>query len=212
MIDVDHQINAVRRTVGRRVLEAGEAHVVTISQIYDTTVDDLWDCCTNPERIPRWFLPVTGDLRIGGRYQLEGNAGGEVLTCDPPHRFTATWEFGEAISWIEVTIAAEGDRARFTLEHLALPDDHWGQFGPGAVGIGWELGLLGLHLHLSSGEAVDPSAFETWSASPDGQRFVTESGTAWGAADEARGEDPQIARAAAERTIAAYTTPPAPPT
>lgn len=208
MIDVDHQINAVRRTVGRRVLEAGEAHVVTISKVYDTTVEDLWDCCTNADRIPRWFLPVTGDLRIGGRYQLEGNAGGEVLTCEPPHRFTATWVMGDAVSWIEVTIAPEDGHARFTLEHLALPDDHWGSFGPGAVGIGWELGLLGLYLHLFSGEAVDPSSFETWSASEDGQRFVVESGTAWGVADEARGEDPEVAKAAAERTIAAYTAPP----
>ncbi len=211
MIDVDHQITTTRRTVGRRVLEAGEAHVVTISKVYDTTAEDLWDCCTDPERIPRWFLPVTGELRLGGRYQLEGNAGGEVLTCEPPHRFTATWEMGEAVSWIEVTITADGDSARLTLEHLALPDDHWGQFGPGAVGIGWELGLLGLLLHLSSGETVDPSAFMAWSSSAEGVRFVTESGTAWGAADEARGEDPAVAKAAAHRTIAAYTTPPEPP-
>ncbi|MGA6219863.1 hypothetical protein ACPESV_05930 [Streptomyces umbrinus] len=63
MIDVTHQINAVRRRVGSRVIEAGEGHVVTLSQTYDTTVEDLWDACTNPERIPRWFLPVTGDFR-----------------------------------------------------------------------------------------------------------------------------------------------------
>jgi hypothetical protein len=47
-----------------------------------------------------------------------------------------------------------------------------------------------------------------WTLSPDGLRFMTGSGTAWGDADAARGEDPEIARAAAERTIAAYTTPP----
>ena len=64
MIDVIHEINAVRRQVGRRVLEAGEAHTVTISRSYAATVDDVWDACTNPERIPRWFLPVSGDLRV----------------------------------------------------------------------------------------------------------------------------------------------------
>ena len=41
MIDVTHQINAVRRSVGTRVLEAGEARVVTISQSYDTDAEDL---------------------------------------------------------------------------------------------------------------------------------------------------------------------------
>jgi uncharacterized protein YndB with AHSA1/START domain len=66
MIDVNQQINAVRRQVGTRVLEAGEARTVTVSQSYDAAVEDVWDACTNPERIPRWFLPITGDLRPAG--------------------------------------------------------------------------------------------------------------------------------------------------
>ena len=28
--------------------------------------------------------PISGDLRLGGRYQLQGNAGGEILVCEPP--------------------------------------------------------------------------------------------------------------------------------
>jgi hypothetical protein len=63
MIDVTEEINAIRRTVGTRTLEAGEARVITVSRSYATTLDDLWDACTNAERIPRWFLPVSGDLR-----------------------------------------------------------------------------------------------------------------------------------------------------
>ena len=72
MIDVDHQISAVDRVVGERVLEAGTARVVTASQVYDATVEELWDACTSPERIPRWFLPISGDLTVGGRYQSKG--------------------------------------------------------------------------------------------------------------------------------------------
>ena len=195
MIEVDHQINAVRRTVGRRTLEAGEAHVVTVSQAYDTTVEDLWDCCTNAERLPRWFLPVTGELRVGGRYQLEGNAGGEILECEPPHRLAATWEYGDAVSWIEVAVTPEGDGARVTLEHLALPDEHWDQFGPGAVGIGWDLAVVGLALHLETGVPVDAAEVQAWTISPDGLRFMTDSGTAWGEADADFGEDPEVAPA-----------------
>ena len=139
-MNVNHQINAVRRTVGPRVLEAGEARVVTISQSYDTDAADLWDACTNIERIPRWFLPITGDLKVGGSYQLEGHASGTILTCDPPRDFTATWEYGGDVSWIEVSISSEGpDQARLELEHIAhVDDDTWRQFGPGAVGIGWD--------------------------------------------------------------------------
>jgi len=205
MIDVDQQISAVRRTVGDRTLEAGEARVVTISQSYDTDAGDLWDACTNIERIPRWFLPITGDLRVGGRYQLDGNADGTVLTCDPPREFTATWEFGGGVSWIEVRIFDEGaQRSRFELQHIAHVDDHWKQFGPGAVGMGYDGALVGLSVHLSTGATVEPSAGQEWMASADGRRFTRESGEAWYAANVAGGADPRWARDAADRCIAAY--------
>ena len=82
---------------------------------------DLWDACTNIDRIPRWFLPITGDLRVGGHYRLEGNANGTILTCDPPREFTATWECGGDVSWIEVRITGEGSRPVTvrTATHLA---------------------------------------------------------------------------------------------
>src|SRR5439155_9052431 len=61
MIEVSEQINAVRRQIGTRVLEAGEARMLTVSQTYDAAIEDVWDACTSPERIPPWFLPVSGD-------------------------------------------------------------------------------------------------------------------------------------------------------
>ena len=64
MIDVTEQISAVRREVGGRVLAAGEARVITVSRSYPAELADVWDACTNPERIPRWFLPVAGDLPL----------------------------------------------------------------------------------------------------------------------------------------------------
>ncbi|OXM62162.1 SRPBCC family protein [Amycolatopsis vastitatis] len=209
MIDVSHQISAVRRTLGDRVIEGKEARVLTISQVYDTDVDDLWDACTNPERIPRWFLPVSGELRVGGKYQLEGNAGGTVERCDPPKSFAATWEMQGGVSWIEVRLTPEGDGTRFELEHVAHVDDHWDEFGPGAVGIGWDGALVGLVLHLAApGTTVDPEAAMAWMMSPEGIRFMTASNEAWYEADVAAGADPAKARAAADRTLQAYTTPP----
>ncbi|MEV8636348.1 SRPBCC family protein [Streptosporangium sp. NPDC051023] len=217
MIETTQQINAVRRQVGTRVLDAGEARVATISQTYDATVEDVWDACTNPERIPRWFLPVSGDLRLHGRYQLEGNAGGVIESCDPPKGFTATWEYGGDVSWIEVSLSSEPDgRTRFTLEHIAHVDqERWDEFGPGAVGVGWDLGLVGLTLHLSSGSsrvAVDPQESAAWVISEEGRRFMTLSSLRWCEANITAGADEAAARAAEARTTAAYTTPPAPPT
>ena len=210
MLDVTEQINAVRRRVGTRVLEAGEARVVTVSQSYDAPLEDVWDACTNAERIPRWFVPVSGELRLGGRYQIEGNASGTVERCDPPKSFAATWEYGGEISWIEVRLTEEADgRTRFEIEHIAHVDDERGtEFGPGAVGVGWDMTLKGLSDHLSSGAALDPRASAAWMVSEDGRTFMSLSSDRWCEANIAAGEDPTAARAAADRTTAAYTAPP----
>ncbi|MGW4831644.1 SRPBCC family protein [Amycolatopsis japonica] len=209
MVDVTSQIDSVQRKLGKRVIEAGEAVTATVSQVYDTALDDLWDACTNPERIPRWFLPVSGELRVGGKYQLEGNAGGTVERCDPPKSFAATWEYGGDVSWIELRLSPEADgRTRFELDHTAVAGEHWNQFGPGAVGIGWDMMLNGLALHLASGEAADPEAAMSWMTSEEGVRFMTLSNEAWYEADVANGTDPATARTRADATLAAYTAPP----
>ncbi len=207
MIDVDHHINSVSRAVGSRTLEAGDARVVRVGQTYRATLDDVWDACTNPERIPRWFLPITGDLRVGGRYALQGNAEGLVQSCDPPNSFTATWEFGGEVSWIEVRLRSLGDDStRFELEHIAHVDDQrWAEFGPGAVGLGWDLALMGLAEHLTTRATVDSAAAMAWLASADGRDLMTRASERWMEAQIASGEDARAAQEAAARTLAAYT-------
>ena len=211
MIDVSHEINTVQRRVGSRVLEAGEARTTTIGRRYDAPLLEVWDACTKPERIPRWFLPVSGDLRLGGRYQLEGNAGGTIQRCDPPRSFTATWEYGGEVSWIELRLSAlpEGG-TRFELEHTAHVDDQrWAQFGPGATGVGWDLGLMGLATHLATGKSADPREAAARASSDEGRRFVSLSSQAWCEASIAAGADRSGAEAAAARTTAFYTGAPA---
>ncbi|MFJ7904870.1 SRPBCC family protein [Streptomyces sp. NPDC096198] len=205
--DVVREIGSVGRRVSRRAFGTGEARVVTISRVYDSPQEDLWDACTNPERIPRWFLPVSGELRPGGRFRLQGNASGTIERCDPPEGFFATWEFGDEVNWIELRLTAVGEgRTRFELDHIAQVDDErWAEFGPGAVGVGWDMGLLGLSRHLATGTSADPAAAMAWLASDEGRRFVALSSEAWGEANVAGGEPGESARAAAARTTAAYT-------
>jgi uncharacterized protein YndB with AHSA1/START domain len=206
MIDITGQINAVRRQVASRMIETGEARTVTISQAFDTDVDDLWDACTDPDRLPRWFAPVSGELRLGGRYQIEGNASGTIERCDPPRSFAATWEFGGGTSWIEVTILPEvGGGARFRLEHIVPINEHWEEFGPGAVGLGYEMALTALALHLASGAVTHEQEAAAWWASAEGKRFFAEAGECWYEADIAGGTPPETARGAADRCIAAYS-------
>ena len=112
------------------------ARTVALSRSYSTTVEDLWNAVTNGERIPRWFLPISGELEPGGRYQLDGNAGGVITACERPSRLTLTWEFGGDVSWVEVGLAVDGPgHARLTLTHTAHLSEHWGEYGPGAAGV-----------------------------------------------------------------------------
>ncbi|WP_132878226.1 SRPBCC domain-containing protein [Tamaricihabitans halophyticus] len=207
MINVFEQIGAVGRAVVSETREAGTARVLTISQRYEAEIHDVWDACTNAERLPRWFLPVSGDLELGGRYQLEGNAGGTVQRCDPPKSFRATWEYGGETSWIELRLSTEpGGGTLFELEHSSYEDDErWSEYGPGAGGVGWDLGLLGLALHLGTTTGLDPEAVMEWVASADGKEFMTRSSESWYEANLASGADTEAARAAADRTTAAYT-------
>jgi len=206
MFDIDPQISAVHREVGTRERDGREAKVVTISQAYDTDVDDLWEACTRAERLARWFAPVSGELRLGGRYQIEGNASGTGERGGPPQSFSLTWEFGGGVSWVEVRLAPEpGGGARFELEHTAYPEEHWEQYGPGAVGLGYDMSLAALALHLATGEATSDQENASYWASPEGKRFLAESGRRWYEADVAGGADPEAARAAADRTVAFYT-------
>jgi uncharacterized protein YndB with AHSA1/START domain len=205
-IDGTEHIDAATRRVGSGTLPGGEAQTVTIDRTYDAPLTDVWDACTNPERIPRWFLPVSGELYEGGRYQVQGNAGGVIERCEPPRHFRATWEFGGQVSWIELRLSeAAGGGTRLELEHIARVDDHWTQFGPGAVGVGWDLALLGLTRHLTTGGALDPEAGAAFPASEEGRRFIAASSRGWCEAAIAAGADAGEANAAAERTYAFFT-------
>ena len=209
--DDEGNLGAMERAVSSLERDGQPARGVTLSRGYETTVDDLWEAVTSRERIPRWFLPVSGDLELGGRYQLEGNAGGAVTACEQRSRFALTWEFGGDVSWVDVRVSDDGaGRARLTLTHTARLSPHWDEYGPGAAGVGWEMGLLGLAVHLADPTAPKPDE-EAFAASRDGRAFIAGSSDGWGEAAVAAGEDPDAARAAAGRTKAAYTGEPADP-
>ena len=204
-INVENHLSAVHRSVSSLERNGQPANTVTLSRSYVTTVADLWDAVTNGERIPRWFLPVSGDLNLGGRYQLEGNAGGVITECERLSHFALTWEFAGDVSWVEVRVSGDGNgRARLTLTHIALPSDHWAEYGPGATGVGWELGLLGLAIHIAQPDKPMPDD-AAFAASPEGKAFIAGSSEEWSQAAMAAGKGPGAARAAARRTTAFYT-------
>ncbi len=208
-MDYSCALGAQLREVEERDRDGKPARVVAASRTYATSRTDLWDALTNAERISRWFLPITGDLKLGGRYELEGNASGEITRCDPPEAFDVTWEFAGNTSWVTVRLEHDGTGTRLSLEHTMLKDEdgeeHWRQFGPGATGVGWDLSFLVIAIHLESGgAAIDREANEALMASEPGRSFIRSCADEWSAAHVKSGEQSIVAREMARRTAQAY--------
>lgn len=195
-IDIPGQIDAIDRTVQRRPADedAGERVGVTLSRTYDAPIADVWDAVTDPERLPRWFMPLSGDLRAGGTFQLQGNAGGEILVCEPPRLLRVTW--GGPTSIVEVRLTERGDATVLELAH-DVPIE-MAQSGAGAlwVGPGWDGALMGLGLHLDGAAIGDPVAA---AGSREVQEFSERSVHAWAAVvrDSGTATADQLAQATA---------------
>jgi uncharacterized protein YndB with AHSA1/START domain len=201
VIDIVQQLNATQRRLGDRPVATGEGRSLHLRRTYDAAVEDVWDACTDPDRLSRWLAPVEGDLRVGGKFQLKDNAGGEILACEQPHRIKVTWAFGDGMpTEVEVRFTADGDGTTvLELEHAcpaAIVDELVRTYGPGgtiSIGSGWDLALLGLDLHLGGAEMEAA----TWQDAPEIRHFAVDTCAAWGSVvQEAWGNtDDEIAAA-----------------
>ena len=208
-MDYSNPLGIEYRIVNEIVHLDQPARVVSGSRNYETDPNDLWDALTNADRIPRWFLPISGNLELGGQYQLKGNAGGKITRCDPPKKLEVTWEYGGNVSWVHVTLEPTSDKTKLTLEHITGKDEaseqHWKQFGPGATGVGWDLGFLGLGLHLVTGETINQEEANQWYITDAGKEFIRRCAEAWGTSHIESGESVETAKELAEQTAKAYT-------
>ena len=179
--------------------------VLVTSRTFDATSEEAWDALTRPERIERWLGPVSGDFVVGGRFHIENNASGDILTCDRPRLIQVTWEFGGDTSWVDATVIPSGDGTSVAIEHTAaVTPELWDQFGAGATGIGWEMMLMGLAEHLAAPDAPRPD-LEDPAVAGVVNEVMAACSVAWADAEIAAGSDPDQARAAAERILALYT-------
>lgn len=170
----------IHREIESRPQSGPEAFALVLRRRYDAPIEDVWDACTDPERLSRWFVPVTGDLREGGSFQVEGNARGEIRRCAPPRLLRITWQYGDRHpDDVELRLRADDDGGTvLELEHatltrkvevngrlvdVVLNDPETGIWG---LGTGWELGLIGLERFLQGAFADVPAreAFDENSA------------------------------------------------
>jgi uncharacterized protein YndB with AHSA1/START domain len=197
MIDIASQLKAIHRQVEQRPPAggAGESVSVLLRRDYDAPIDDVWDAVTRPDRIERWFMPISGDLRVGGNFQLEGNAGGDILACEPPRLLRLT--FGGPTSLVELRLTAQGDGDTvLELEHTVPIEMAQSTAGALFVGPGWDGALLGLGLFLAGEVVGDPVAA---ASSPEVVEFNRQSVHAWTEAvrDSGAATSEQIAGAVA---------------
>src|SRR3546814_8563628 len=68
---------------------------------------------------------------------------------------------GPMVSWLTIGLSAADGGTRLELVHESPVDPEFAaMYGPGAVGVGWDLALMGLGLHLEDSTPVDPAEFE----------------------------------------------------
>ena len=182
MRDLLAEIAETAREVARRGAGDDELIAVSLRREYPADVADVWDAVTDPARLARWFAPVSGDLRQGGTFAVEGNADGGIRECTPPSSLVLTPGGRVSVGTVRLTPAGEG--SVLELEH-SVPAAFAGS-GAGALFVcpGWDVALLGLALHVRGEDAGDPVA---WEGSDEVRAANAASIDAWVAAVTASG-------------------------
>jgi uncharacterized protein YndB with AHSA1/START domain len=148
------------RIIGTMRAQDQDWGVVRVEDVYDTSIDDLWQACTAPERLARWIAEVTGDLRVGGEVHavLTSTWSGpaRIDACDAPSHLLLTLEPGsDDETQVEAWLTAEGPRTRLVVEERGLPVG-----ALPAYGAGWQAHLEDLGRSLV---AAGPVHADGWS-------------------------------------------------
>lgn len=176
----DMQLNETQRTVAIVAGSGDPAVQVRLVHHYAAPPADVWFALIEPVALARWFRPVTGDLRVGGAFQFEGSASGEVRACVPGRVLRVS--YGGPTSVVVARIDPSlGGETTLTFEHT-VPLSIAGS-GAGALFVApaWEKSVVGLGRFLA-GDLVENSLARENSAGM--QRFARLSIGAWAVAVE----------------------------
>ncbi|MBV6755784.1 SRPBCC domain-containing protein [Rhodococcus opacus] len=181
----DTSLTTVQRSMGNREIAEGAARTAVLRRRYDAPIDDVWNAITTPDRVDRFFLPLSGDLRAGGSFALQGQASGEILACDAPHLLRLQWtppgDRGYS-DQVEVRLTAEGpDATWLELEHASVADVFRNDPDTGCygVGTGWEGPLHYLGEYLRGALPDRPSTERYTFDEAEELRLANYRGTEW---------------------------------
>jgi uncharacterized protein YndB with AHSA1/START domain len=93
------RFGAETRTLESTERDGVQTRVLAVARSYPAPPQDVWAALTEADRIARWFLPVSGDLRRT--------------------RFSVIWAYDGDVSWVAVTLTPEGDGTALELRHTA---------------------------------------------------------------------------------------------
>jgi uncharacterized protein YndB with AHSA1/START domain len=153
-------ISGTTHELSRQQIPAGEARVATFRRTYDADIADVWDACTNPERLRRWYQPIEGDLRVGGTFTQGEMGGGRIVLCEAPRLLRVALGPGDPTpDQIELRLSEGADgKTVLEFEHATTLDSHeiGGQMYDAVYCMGGGYGprLITLDLHLR-GELED---------------------------------------------------------
>jgi uncharacterized protein YndB with AHSA1/START domain len=174
------------RTLGTKLMAAGEARTAVLRRTYPASIEDLWAAITEPARLRSWFTARRGALRLGGTYALEGSGHGRILRCDAPRMLCVSWSAGPGHpDEVEVRLSkADAGGTVLELEHATVattaPDGVSDAIL--GVGVGWELVMAWLDRHVrDEGEPRSPgrSGEEALQPTDEDQALLAESARAW---------------------------------
>lgn len=139
---------------------------VRVEDVYDTALEDLWQACTEPERLARWIAQVDGDLRVGATVQATftstWSAPVRIDVCDAPHHLVLTSEPGTPDEGqLEAWLTGEGPRTRLVIEDRGIPVGELPFHGAG-----WQVHLEDLGRALASGMSAHPDGWSAERPSP----------------------------------------------
>jgi len=175
----------VERNIGSKQIAAGQARTAIVRASYPSKIEDVWAAWTEPDRLNRWFLQATGDLRVGGTFQLIGNAGGEIKRCEPHRLLAVTWVYGDMpVDEVELRLTPDENGGTIVeVEHATISTlvDWEGQqldVLP-SIGAGWETPLAYALPAYLRGELPDKPASEWFEFTPEMQQIANEMYEDW---------------------------------
>lgn len=119
----------------------GDRGALRFERRLKTTPEDAWSVVSDPERIARWYAPVTvdgaGDGSSWRTFWDDGReyAEGVIVRCEPPRLVEVTWTATDDVdpteSLLRVTLSPEGAGVLLILEHEGLVPADLVQYGAG---------------------------------------------------------------------------------